>query len=466
MKKHKKHTNKQIYQSGSTKAYLIFEKRLIDLLTILLDREPPLDLLSDHEKALMFGILYHVKTPRRAENNMITTKELRYINKIYQQMLRKDDLIFGDLLLSVIDYNVFAVFHYVIENVIDDKERQGMLKKAFEIPDNMEVDKCVGDARMYYLFTFYKVMTRVGNVRKKFYFYKMTPVKNQDGSDSTRFLPVVSACCSVQKKLEINKRLRPVFKMGVPDAVEGFRWVKIKKTLLGDYYKDDEGYLDMYIQSHALNRMKERLDVFDKMTLNHILCLNVSDVTEFEHYRGYLLLPLLVYSLKIGYFVCNVLDNKLVVRSFLFVTHSFTPEGDKLKEITGLKRLDISYWKIDRLSTLMQIDEAYQPQLLLLFQEVGIQDIMKLKGYDLDIETMQNANMDDFLDYLKQSEVELPELTKEVLEKEKTMLENLREKWHENKLFFVLAVFIALFAIPILYIIRKIKGISAPASSR
>jgi len=464
MKTSKKHINKYLPESASDKAYFIFEKKLKDLFTILLGGTPPLDLIHDKEKAMMFGILYHVKAPRRAENNMITTKELRYINKIYQQMLRKEELDFEELYLSVIEYNIFAVFYFVIEKIIEDKERQAMLKKAFVMHEEMDVDECISYARMYYFSSFYKIMTRVSNVRKKFYFFEMTACENEEISKATHLEPVVSACCPIQKKLRINNNLRPVFKLGVPIALGGFQWVKIPKTLLGDYYEGDEGCLDMYVQSHALNRLKERLDVFDEMTLNHILCLNVAHIESFEHYRGYLLLPVMVYDVKIGYLVCNVVDEHLVVRSFLFITHSCTPEGDKLKEITGLTRSDISYWKIDRLSTLVQVDEAHQPQLLQLFEEAGIQDIMKLKDYPLDIDAIQTANMDGFLDYLRQSEVDLPEIIEEETEKEKTRFVTLKDYWQKNKFVFVVGVLIALFVIPAQYFIRFIKGIPAKLS--
>ena len=41
---------------------------------------------------------------------------------------------------------------------------------------------------------------------------------------------------------------------------------------------------------------------------------------------------------------------------FVSITHNFSPEGDKLKEISGLGKHDISYWRIDRLSTFVNLD--------------------------------------------------------------------------------------------------------------
>jgi hypothetical protein len=50
-----------------------------------------------------------------------------------------------------------------------------------------------------------------------------------------------------------------------------------------------------------------------------------------------------VFDVKIGYFVVEPVNDMLVIKTFLFITHNCTPEGDKLKELTGLGKSDISY---------------------------------------------------------------------------------------------------------------------------
>ncbi len=456
---HQQQIKEKLWYSESADAYFIFEKQLREFLKAYLDFEPPMHLLDADDLILMYRLLYHVKSPRRAKGNMVTKKELRQINKLYQRMIRKEDMDFDFMFLSVLEYNIFAVFQFVIADGIKSEERKAILKEEFSVGGKLEYEKMITTAYRFYLSSFIKIVAQMSDVRKKYYSFEMIRCQDTVGTEVNCYVPIVSACYAVQKKLNIHNKLRPVFKLGVSKASGQMEWVKVPKALLGDSYQGKEDDLEMFIQSHALNRMKERLDVFDQMTLNLILWQNTIDIKAFEHYKNYLLLPLKVLDIKIGYLICNIFDDELVVRSFLFITHSCTPEGDKLKEITGLKRSDISYWKIDRLSTLLQIDHEHQPQLLHLFEQAGIQDIMSLKDQDLDIDALQNANMDAFLDYLKQSEVDLPELSKlpeSVIKEEIETVESLGEPRTKKRVFVSL---IALFVIPYTYFRRKLKSI-------
>jgi hypothetical protein len=65
--------------------------------------------------------------------------------------------------------------------------------------------------------------------------------------------------------------------------------------------------------------------------------------------------------------------------------------------------------------------------------------------------------MDGFLDYLKQSEVELPELPEPVIEEEKIKVKSLKKHWKKNKLLFIFATLVAVFVFPFVYFNRKLK---------
>ena len=49
----------------------------------------------------------------------------------------------------------------------------------------------------------------------------------------------------------------------------------------------------------------------------------------------------------------DIIEGKIVIRTFLFVTNNGTPEGKKLAQITGLQKLDKKYLALDKLSTFM-----------------------------------------------------------------------------------------------------------------
>jgi hypothetical protein len=78
-----------------------------------------------------------------------------------------------------------------------------------------------------------------------------------------------------------------------------------------------------------------------------------------------------MYYHKVGYLLTTLHDNKLVIRSFLFLTNDGTPEGRKLHQLTRLEKYDKKYLGIDKLSTFTayRIDE--DEELSAIFREAG-----------------------------------------------------------------------------------------------
>jgi hypothetical protein len=70
-------------------------------------------------------------------------------------------------------------------------------------------------------------------------------------------------------------------------------------------------------------------------------------------------------------------NDKIVIRTFLFITFSGTPEGQKLSQITGLNMFDKKYLAIDRLSTFMKTDIRENPVLADLFTRAGCGDLFQ-----------------------------------------------------------------------------------------
>ncbi|WP_158991691.1 hypothetical protein [Mucilaginibacter sp. L196] len=56
------------------------------------------------------------------------------------------------------------------------------------------------------------------------------------------------------------------------------------------------------------------------------------------------LLPLQIMGKKLGYIIVDVLEDKLIIRTFLFLTNDGTPEGRKLAQITKLKNWISNIW--------------------------------------------------------------------------------------------------------------------------
>lgn len=397
------HNNGKVKQYRSLDAFKHFQKSLDQVMKKVFGFDSMLYQLNIHEKWRMFLMIWHVNVPKRLDGNAITGNELKIIGKLFQKIIRSNKIYCDDHILSILEVNMLTAFRHALCNGFVADERADAILETIEFPDDLDEDMI--DTTHLYLSYFMRLITRLSDVRKKYYSFTMefSVVNNLLGLSLT---PVVSSYWARRSKMMIHGRSRPVYKIAVPVVGEGIDWVQIPSELLGEHYHGDKPTLSLYMQSHAFNRMKERLDAFDQMTLNHILWLNMIQIESFEHYKGYLLLPVEVYDIKIGYLACNVVGEVVVIRSFLFLTHSCTPEGDKLKSMSGLGRSDITYWKIDRLSTLLGVNPESSADLYQLFSKAGIEDIFTLKDFDLDIEAVQHANLNGFVDYIKQGQKE------------------------------------------------------------
>ena len=98
--------------------------------------------------------------------------------------------------------------------------------------------------------------------------------------------------------------------------------------------------------------------------------------------------------------VAYVIEEKFTIKTFLFITHTFTPEGDQLLKLTGLGRHDITYWKIDRLSTFVNLDNKEDKRIIELFKEAGLGELINLKQKEFDIESLHAHNLKGLMQYI------------------------------------------------------------------
>ena len=118
-----------------------------------------------------------------------------------------------------------------------------------------------------------------------------------------------------------------------------------------------------------------------------------------------------ILETKAGYFRIDVIDGKILVRTFLFPTQSSTPEGQLLAKNTGLQKLDTSYLSMDRLSSLMSSEVMNNVQSQEIFQNAGCQSLFELyeKVNVLTIKHPPHSLCRRLLDYLGYNNVPVSE---------------------------------------------------------
>lgn len=189
------------------------------------------------------------------------------------------------------------------------------------------------------------------------------------------------------KKCQIilEKKKRVAYRVGVPgQSKENIEWVKVPHNLLVSNYSGKHEQLDMYIQSHALHRFDERIRGLDTeeslgLSLNYSLC----DPTIVEYKDGSGLLEFTLRDKKFGYFVFTIIDNMLVIRTFLFLTNSGTPEGKKIDKLMGVRKIDKQYLELDTAYAFMHTDLLNSPWLCDLLVKAGCEQLCDLATDDM-----------------------------------------------------------------------------------
>ena len=366
--------------------------------------------LSMKEKRIMFEFRILIGTPVAVDFQNISSRELKKVGSCIQKKLRTVIIESQGKKYSPFESQILFCLLAMMDCEQIAESRRKELISMFGFDDIEIIKQNVRDRVLTdYLMTPFKAVLSLSNIRSKY--YCLTPRTPVIIPEDPRFEIGMSLSIypAQSENIGINGAYRPAYKLGFPMMDGRVKWWQIAASKLGNHYLGDQVELQVYIQSHALRRLSERLDLLDESTIYYSIWENTSKLKGFEFYKNYILIPYRLHKCKVGYLAANVIDDILVIRTFLFITHSTTPEGDRLKEISGLGREDISYWKIDRLSTFINIDTERYPKLTALFVEAGLEEIFDLKEKEFDIETLQDANLDGLRDYIKQGKEEVEE---------------------------------------------------------
>jgi hypothetical protein len=136
--------------------------------------------------------------------------------------------------------------------------------------------------------------------------------------------------------------------------------------------------LTIYIQNHAIHRMKERLDVM--LPIDRTFMLMASLVINPEIRIGTDAQPLLRCKWSdgtvLGYFPFVVQNDKVIVTTFLPLSFAATNEGKYLQERLHLQTADIKYLGMDKLRFYLYIDFDEIPKLKEVLIDTGIYKIV------------------------------------------------------------------------------------------
>ncbi|MDR2679624.1 MAG: hypothetical protein LBC47_02300 [Tannerella sp.] len=126
--------------------------------------------------------------------------------------------------------------------------------------------------------------------------------------------------------------------------------------------------LDIYIQSHAIHRLKERIDTVHPVVRTQLVILSLMYVQRIVRgsdgrlYIAYIM-PEDGGAKTIGYFAFTIEGNNLLVLTFLPLLSHRVPEGALLSERLHLSSEDVKYLGMDKLSFFYDVDIEQIPVL-------------------------------------------------------------------------------------------------------
>ena len=178
-------------------------------------------------------------------------------------------------------------------------------------------------------------------------------------------------------KVLIDDGKRPVYRIGigVSDPTPHLEYITIQREALGLPMGEP---LQVYIQSHAINRLNERVSGILNGILQFNLYHSLKQLKVSKNKKGEYLFEYYIFGKKVGYLCGVIIDDKIIIRTFLFLTNNGTPEGIKLHNNTGLMKEDKMYLSIDKLSSFINSDITKNEAVKNVFMQAGCESLFEI----------------------------------------------------------------------------------------
>lgn len=191
--------------------------------------------------------------------------------------------------------------------------------------------------------------------------------------------------------VKINKEYRPVIRLGLPIESNGLEYISIKPSQLNLKNTFADIPHDVYIQSHAIIRLKERLDSINEPLIWFFLFIELKTKPKLIYDKhNHMMLEFRIADEKLGYLPIEITDGKIVIKTFLFITNTVTPEGMILEKYTGFQKEEEKYLSIDKLSTFVNSDIGENIELQKFLRKSGCQSLIDLHQKHKEVLNIEN----------------------------------------------------------------------------
>lgn len=363
-------------------------------------------LIPDSEQKLLFGFRMKPFDVNPNVGKIVDPENIKVLKRLSIQMFQHYKLQFSENGCEVSLYDYFYAGEQLrsyLRNTPEGRYPQvAKVQKGFAKFMNMTNVERVAD----------NMAIKVGNIISKTV-SDMTQgifILKYDYAVEEKFPPVfynrfvVDTIEAQSDKFLINGAYHTAYRVVWPITVESVIWAQIALDKLGlnKYIKNLKA--DVYIQKHALNRLKERLDCIDSKLINTMLIINILQCNVVRNRKGQPLIEFNISGSKVGYLIYNYVQGVVVIRTFLLLTNNDTPEGEKLHDLYGLEKLDKQHMGIDKLSSFALSDIDKNPKVKKVFEDADCQGLFNVSDFIDSKEHNEMHNAAKIAQYLELNE--------------------------------------------------------------
>ncbi|MDM8159970.1 hypothetical protein QUH73_09100 [Labilibaculum sp. K2S] len=369
------------------------------------DCETAFKLLSKDEKSNAFGQRVYVGSIKFENKEAVSKDALEFFTKYVQDFYA--DIIYKlqpDMEVELTNFEILVGLQFLtsLDNV--KGERKNHLQIAFT-PMRLKLGTLQETIKtIIYHYTITANSTNIFSetlYNLKFDFnVKEYPTLGMHYSSTLEAVP-----CRSGNYIE-NGNLRKVFQLGYLDYGFTLNWVFVPVKSLQGVYRGDKKDLPLCIQNHAYHRLLERLKPLSDIDIVFQLSFTLQNSLKIEIYKGNILIPYFHIGQKCGYFLGVINKDRLIIKTFLFLTHHYTPEGEKLEKALGLSKEEITYWNIGSLQNFIYSDLGTNHEMRNVFEDVGISHLFKVDPLTHGIE-QRNYNWEALNAYINKGKIEL-----------------------------------------------------------
>lgn len=375
----------------------VFIKRLENLADIAGCKDS-CSMLSKKFRSFIYITRVHLTQPKVDKDEPIGKSLAKFLANLLrnQRNIRNIELIKGKEKISIEDMFVISVFSNNVccqEKNLESKPLSIAFEPLFKAFDELDHP----DVMLYNMYN--NILAMMNELGCRMFSIETDVVEKDYPVYGLFHIVKVKHHRLIKQNIVINGKRRPIIKFGWPEVNEGIWYFKIKADKIKSIYKGEKKELDVYIQYHAIKRFEERTQPLPLAVCRLFIAKMFRNYKIVEIKDGKIFLPLYYGNSKMGYFVADIIDEKIVIKTFLFITHHSTPEGRLLEKLTGLGKTDISYWHFDSLTSFLTNLPEEGSLIRKVMEEVGIDKLFQVK--DLLIE-----ESDPKLNYVDWTEVE------------------------------------------------------------